>query len=202
MSEEGILLYALTTPITQFDNSSRVEIDGECEYIYDPTETRRWRTHDFMSRDGKRRLELGLHANVGSTWSILMQASQDRSPKTGNIINTNICLNVVEDSASEQRPMGRCVGYNIMSEGRLSHGYGSGFNAPLVEVERDLKNAGALAIKQDDLPKRIDVDATVVALTQNFLEGRFDPPPFVLTKDPKICSVDWPKFRKRYLKIK
>ncbi len=62
-------------------------------------------------------------------------------------------------------------------------GYGSGFYGQYESIKEQLINMGAVAIHQEDLPPKINVEATIHAFLKKLKNRDFSPPPFVIDEN-------------------
>ncbi|EKE02766.1 MAG: hypothetical protein ACD_20C00336G0001, partial [uncultured bacterium] len=132
-----------------------------------------------------RRMRLVLQAQVGQlTWHILMEAFQARSSETGDELSSSIAVDVISGNThwDDTTPNSHAF-YSTSRQGHLYIGSHGGYYGKRVGIEADLKAAKALALTADELPQGIDVYKTMAALTQTFLEGKFEPPQFTIPTD-------------------
>jgi len=167
---------------SQFSEDCRIEKEGDVTWIYDPSNTKRWYIFRYTDHENKDRLTLSLQGQAGDAWHTLMEVNQAKDATTGKELSTWVEIDVIDGkSVRENDQAGSQMYFYDTKRGEtLIEGWGGGFWQSQDVVERELQNHHPTAMTLDQLPRKIDVKATGLALIERFNEGRFDPPTFVL----------------------
>lgn len=175
----------------QFPEGVRIEHGDNAAYVYNETGDRRWFIQDYTGeQDKKRHMMLNLSGKTaGGTWHLLMGAYQAMDSDTREVCDSGVNIDVLMQHspllASLNMTPVRNIQYADSRAGEAYQGWEVGEHGQREDIKSDLQEYGALGIHQQDLPEKIDVQATMQQLANAFQEGSFEPPQFIVSKEIK-----------------
>lgn len=176
----------------QFPEGSTIVQHSENRfYIYDPTCQKRWEISNHPPTwEHIQWKEVGLYGRTsGGTWHLLMGVSQATDANTQKIRRVLICVDAMTGEDWGNTTPNREIYYSTECGGHKKLGHGGGYYGNISQIQQDIEGLHALGITLEQFPDRIDIYATGKALFEQFNQGSFEPPQFVLPQENIQKSV-------------